>query len=179
MADGDRRAVFLDRDGVIIRAVVRDGRPFAVTSAEAVEVLPDVPGALARLHDAGFVLVVVTNQPEVARGTLTLGTLDRMHAQLRAALPLDDVRMCPHDDADRCPCRKPEPGMLLDAARDHHLDLPGSFIVGDRWRDIEAGRRAGCTTIFVDRGYRERQPDEPDAVVRSLGEAADWILALT
>ncbi len=99
-----------------------------------------------------------------------------MHASLAAALPIDELRVCPHDDRDGCACRKPKPGMLEDAARAADLSLPGSFMVGDRWRDVEAGQRAGCTTVFIDRQYAERRPDRPDATVASLPEAAEWIL---
>jgi D-glycero-D-manno-heptose 1,7-bisphosphate phosphatase len=171
------RAVFLDRDGVINRAVVRDGKPYPPGGLEDLEILPGVAEALARLRAAGFRLVVVTNQPDVARGTQRREVIDAMHAALAAALPLDEFRVCDHDDKDACHCRKPEPGLLEDAARDAGLSLPDSFMVGDRWRDVEAGRRAGCTTIFIDRGYTERPPDKPDVMVSSLSEAADWILS--
>lgn len=171
-----RRAVFLDRDGVINRAVVRDGTPYPPAGTEDLEILPGVPEALGRLHEAGFRLVVVTNQPDVARGTQRREVIDAMHASLAAALPLDEFRVCYHDDGDNCACRKPKPGMLEDAAHDGGLELPASFMVGDRWRDVEAGRRAGCRTIFIDRSYTERRPDRPDATVRSLPEAVNWIL---
>jgi D-glycero-D-manno-heptose 1,7-bisphosphate phosphatase len=171
-----RRAVFLDRDGVINRAFVRDGRPFPPDGLETLEILADVPGALTRLRDAGYYLVVVTNQPDVARGTQRREIIDAMHAELLSALPLDEVRVCDHDDTDGCACRKPLPGMLLDAARDAALDLSASFMVGDRWRDVEAGERAGCATIFIDRGYTERRPERPDYTAASLAEAVDWIL---
>lgn len=172
-----RRAVFLDRDGVINRAYVRDGTPFPPASEAELEVLPGVAAALTRLRNAGFHLVVVTNQPDVARGTQRREVIDRMHARLRADLPIDDVRVCDHDDADGCACRKPKAGMLEEAARDAGVSLADSFMVGDRWRDVEAGRRAGCTTIFIDCGYDERRPDHPDATVRSLSEAAEWIVS--
>src|SRR5262245_14689292 len=100
--DAVRRAVFLDRDGVLNRAVIRDGKPFAPRTVEELELLPGVPEALARLHEAGFRLVVVTNQPDIARGTLTVAALGQMHARLFATLPIDDVRVCPHDDRDGC-----------------------------------------------------------------------------
>ena len=172
-----RRAVFLDRDGVINRAIVRNGKPYPPATEEALEIFPDVPAALARLRDAGFRLVVVTNQPDIARGTQRREIVDRMHARLCAELPLDEVRVCGHDDADDCECRKPRAGLLEAAARDADLSLADSFMVGDRWRDVEAGRRAGCITVFVDRQYDEPRPDRPAATVRSLGEAADWILS--
>jgi D-glycero-D-manno-heptose 1,7-bisphosphate phosphatase len=176
---GIHRAVFLDRDGVINRAIVRDGKPYAPASEDALEVLPDVPDALARLRAAGFRLIVVTNQPDIARGTQRREVVDRMHAKLMAELPIDDVRVCPHDDRDGCDCRKPKPGLLDSAAHDKSLSLSDSFMVGDRWRDVEAGRRAGCTTIFVDRDYAEPRPEGAAVVVRSLGEATDWILSRT
>lgn len=173
---GVRRAVFLDRDGVINRAIVRGGRPFPPASAAELEILPGVAEALARLRTAGFRLVVVTNQPDVARGTQRREEIDRMHARLGAELPIDEFRVCDHDDADDCVCRKPRPGLIEAAAREAALSLADSFVVGDRWRDIEAGRRAGCATVFIDRGYHERRPESADAVVGSLPEAADWIL---
>jgi D-glycero-D-manno-heptose 1,7-bisphosphate phosphatase len=120
--------------------------------------------------------VVVTNQPDVARGTQTRAELDAIHARLSAQLPLDAIRACLHDDADRCACRKPAPGLLLDAARDLDLDLSASVMVGDRWRDIEAGRAAGCRTVFINYHYAERQPEHFDVELSSLAEAATWIL---
>lgn len=171
-----RRAVFLDRDGVINGVVLRDGKPHPPEDADALAVLPGVESALHRLKSAGYLLVVVTNQPDVARGTQTKAMIDRMHEKLKQHLPIDDFRVCYHDDADGCECRKPASGLLLSAARDFDVDLSRSVMVGDRWRDIEAGRGAGCATVFVDMAYRERTPERPDAVVRSLAEAADWIL---
>ena len=175
--DTPRRAVFLDRDGVINRAVVRDGLPYGPDVIGDLEILPGVAAALSRLRAAGFYLVVVTNQPDVARGTRRREEVEAMHASLAALLPLDEVRACYHDDADNCTCRKPKPGMLEDAARAAGLDLTRSFMVGDRWRDVDAGRNAGCMTVFVDYDYSERRPERPDATVRSLPEAADWILS--
>jgi D-glycero-D-manno-heptose 1,7-bisphosphate phosphatase len=172
--DEVKRAVFLDRDGVITEAIVRDGKPYPSTT-----ILPDAPRALADLKQAGFTLVVVTNQPDVARGTTPRTELDAFHAQLRAELPLDAVYACFHDDADHCACRKPAPGLLRDAARDLGIDLTASFMVGDRWRDIEAGIAAGCRTIFIDREYAERRPQTFDARVTSLPEAATWILEVS
>jgi D-glycero-D-manno-heptose 1,7-bisphosphate phosphatase len=171
--------VFLDRDGVINAAVVRDGKPYPPPSAEAMEILPGVAGALVQLRDAGYVLVVVTNQPDVARGKTPRAVVDTMHARLRAELPLDAIYACFHDDADRCACRKPAPGMLGDAARDLDLDLARSFMVGDRWRDTDAGIAAGCRAVWINRGYAERAPTKFDAEVGSLAEAADWIIAST
>lgn len=171
-----RPAVFLDRDGVLIRAIVRDGKPYPPASLTELEILPGVAEACTTLHKAGFLLIVVTNQPDVARGTQRQEVVEAMNQALRYHLPLDDIRACYHDDADHCSCRKPEPGVLLQAAQEWNIDLSASFMVGDRWKDIAAGRRAGCRTIFVDYHYAERRPYHPDHRVGSLLEAVDWIL---
>jgi D-sedoheptulose 7-phosphate isomerase len=174
---GQRRAVFLDRDGVINRTFVRDGKPFPPTTLQELEVLPGVPEALHELKQHGYKLLVVTNQPDVARGKQSRQTIDAMHQALSARLPLDDILVCYHTDKDKCDCRKPMPGMLFEAAKKHNIDLAASFMVGDRWRDIEAGYNAGCKTILIDYGYSERSPAHaPDLRVGSLREAADWII---
>jgi D-glycero-D-manno-heptose 1,7-bisphosphate phosphatase len=171
-----RAAVFLDRDGVLVETKVRNGVPHPARSIEELEVLPGVPEACAQLRASGFLLIVVTNQPDVARGTQTAEVVEELHAELRRALPLDDIAVCLHDDADGCDCRKPQPGMLFAAAERWDVDLQASFLVGDRWRDVEAARRAGCRAVFVDRGYAEAVASEPDARVKNLQEAAEWIL---
>lgn len=172
-----RAAVFLDRDGVLNEVQVRDGTPHPPSTVEEMRLLPGVEQACLRLHDLGYTLVVVTNQPDLARGTQTRAEVDRMHDFLRRRLPLDDVVVCPHDDADDCPCRKPKPGMLLDAARRLHLNLDLSVSVGDRWRDVEAARRAGVHAVYVDRDYGERRAVDADAVVASLPDAVGVIEA--
>ena len=171
------RAVFLDRDGVVNRPVVRDGKPLPPASVRELELLPDAVEATARLRDAGFILIVVTNQPDVARGTQSRDEVERIHAELKARLPLADIRACYHDDRDECECRKPRPGLLTRAAADLGVDLASSYMVGDRWRDVEAGRSAGCRTVFIDRGYTERKPSSYNVRVENLAEAAGWILA--
>ncbi len=175
-----KRAVFLDRDGVINRAFVREGKPFPPPTPQELEILPGVPEALRELKSRGYELLVVTNQPDVGRGKQSREALDAMHKALSARLPLDDILACCHTEQDKCDCRKPLPGMLLEAARKHNIDLAQSFMVGDRWRDIEAGYNAGCKTILIDYGYSERPPDRmPDLRVGSLREAADWIIRST
>jgi D-glycero-D-manno-heptose 1,7-bisphosphate phosphatase len=170
-----RRAVFLDRDGVLIRAIVRDRRAYPARSLAEVEILPGVVEACTELHDAGFLLICVTNQPDIARGTTPSETVAEINDHVRAALGLDDVLVCPHDDADNCACRKPRSGMLLEAAERWGIDLSASVMVGDRWRDIEAGRSAGCRTVFVRRGYDEPEPDHPDLIVDEMPMASEWI----
>jgi len=171
-----RRAVFLDRDGVLNRAIIREGKPYPPAKLEEMEILPGVPEALSALKAAGFLLVVVTNQPDVARGTTPRALADSMNDWLKSELPLDEVLCCFHDDADQCDSRKPKPGLLQAASHDLGIDLKISFMVGDRWRDIEAGTLAGCKTMFIDHGYIERQPVSFDFRVESLLEAAQIIL---
>jgi D-glycero-D-manno-heptose 1,7-bisphosphate phosphatase len=174
--DAVRPAVFLDRDGVINRALVRNNKPFPPMTVDEVEVLPGVADALVRLRQAGYALIVVTNQPDVARGRQTEAGVNAIHEHLSTLVDVDEFRVCFHDDANGCACRKPKPG-LLTAAPAYALDR--SIVVGDRWRDIEAGRRAGCrAAVFVDYGYDEPAPVDADTSVRSLAEAADWILQL-
>lgn len=174
-----RRAVFVDRDGVLNHAPIRDGRPHSPSSVDEVEVLPGVPEACEHLRRHGFLLIVVTNQPNVARGVQRRETIEEIHRFLRIRVPLDDIMVCYHDDADACDCRKPKPGMVLAAARDFDIDLGQSFVIGDRWIDIAAGRRAGCRTIFIDHEYAEARPTGMDFKTYSLPLAAEWILSLT
>ncbi len=171
-----RRAVFLDRDGVLNRAVVREGRPYPPTSVAEVEILPGVVEALRELKEAGFVLIVVSNQPDVARGTASKDMVEAINAYLCEYLPVDRFITCYHDGSDGCDCRKPRPGMLLAGAREFNIDLAESFMVGDRWRDVDAGIAAGCKTIFIDYGYDEKHPQTCDYRVLSTQEAATTIL---
>ena len=171
------RAVFLDRDGVINRVILREGRAYPPASADDLELLPGVGPALDALRRGGFRLIVVTNQPDVGKGFQQREAVEAIHARLRAALPLDEIKVCYHVDEDGCSCRKPKPGMLLDAARAWRLELAQSVMVGDRWRDIEAGKAAGCKTILVQGGYDERQAESPDAIVSSLAQASELILS--
>ncbi len=171
------RAVFLDRDGVLIKTDIRDGKPYAMQRPEDMELLAGAVEAVARLHRAGFVNIVVTNQPDVARGAIDRQTVEDMHKKLSARLAIDDIRVCYHDNRDGCDCRKPKPGMLLKAADELNIDLKSSFLVGDRWRDIGAGIAAGCTTLWIDRGYDERRGDDADHTVASISDAVSIILS--
>lgn len=174
-----RRAVFLDRDGVINRALEREGKPYPSASLDEFEIFPEVPEACRRLKLAGFLLVVATNQPDVGRGTLKREAVEEIHAEMRRRLPLDWVEVCfhPGQGLSDCDCRKPRPGMLLRAAGGLNIDLAQSWMVGDRWRDVDCGHAAGCRTIFIDRGYAEALKQTPDFRVKNLLEAAEIILA--
>jgi len=175
-----RRAVFLDRDGVLNRPVVRDGLPFPPRNIDEFDVYPEAAGGCAELKAAGFILVVVTNQPDVGRGTQSREAVEAMHEKLRAAIPaLDSVEVCYHGGArhnDPCDCRKPKPGMLLRAAADHGIDLKRSFLIGDRWRDVDCAHAAGCRAVFVDHGYNEPLREKPEFTVASFSEAVATVL---
>lgn len=171
------RAVFLDRDGVLNRAVVRNGKPCPPPSVAELEMEPHAKTTLRELKELGFTLLVVTNQPDVAKGNTTRQAVEAINHRLAAVLPVDDFFVCYHQDSDECTCRKPKPGLLLQGARKYGVDLAESFMVGDRWRDVEAGQAAGCRTVLIERGYQEQGSAIPaDATVHSLREAADWIL---
>ncbi len=171
-----RRAVFLDRDGVINRSIVREGKPFPPATLDELEILPGVNEALSLLRAAGYLLIVVTNQPDVARGKTSKKSVEALNISLQERLPIDAIFPCYHDDSDHCNCRKPKPGLLLAAAQKFNVNVAMSYMVGDRWRDIEAGLAVGCKTFFVDYGYAEKQPELFDFRVSCLREAAIQII---
>jgi D-glycero-D-manno-heptose 1,7-bisphosphate phosphatase len=170
------RAVFFDRDGVINANLERNGKPVAPTRPEEFCILPGVGEAVRRLKEAGFTIIIVTNQPDVRTGLTPQAAVEAMHAEIRRRMPVDDIKICYHVDADNCACRKPKPGMLLEAAAERGIDLSSSYLIGDRWRDTQAGRAAGCLTIFVDYAYEQDGPNLPDKVVQSVSEAVAFIL---
>lgn len=169
-------AVFVDRDGVLCANIMRDGRAVAPTSLEQFNLLPGIAESVRALQSAGYLVIVVTNQPDVGAGRTPRATVEAMHGIIRDRLGVDDIKVCFHTNADNCLCRKPKPGMILEAAAERAIDLPSSYVVGDRWTDISAGRAAGCKTFFVEYGYEEHQSVKADRVVRSFPEAAGIIL---
>ncbi len=172
-----RKAVFLDRDGVLNRVTVQDdGKPHPPANLDELEILDGVKDACTALRDAGFLLIVVTNQPDVARGTQRREIVQALNDALRHLVPVDAIQVCYHDDADECSCRKPRPGMLLEAAHTWRIDLTQSVMVGDRWSDIEAGRQAGCKTVLIEKSYSCLERCVPDFRTTSLPDAVDWIL---
>lgn len=176
----EQRAVFLDRDGVLNRPVVREGHPYPPVSVADFHLYDDVADGCARLKEAGFLLVVVTNQPDVGRGTQTRAQVDALHEKLLSALPmLDRVEICFHagpEHGQPCACRKPQPGLLLAAASALQIDLRRSYLIGDRWRDIDCARAAGCQAIFIERGYCEPLRQAPDAIVPEFADAVELIV---
>jgi D-glycero-D-manno-heptose 1,7-bisphosphate phosphatase len=171
------KAVFLDRDGVLIACLIRNGRPFPPLAMEQVEILPGVAEAVKQLADAGYVLLGASNQPDVGRGTISREFVEAVNHHLLQKLPqIRGIDAC-YDFDDASPRRKPNPGMLLEAAQKYDIDLADSFMIGDRAKDVEAGHRAGCRTVFIDHGYQEPRPKPPaDFTTRTLLDAAQWIL---
>jgi D-glycero-D-manno-heptose 1,7-bisphosphate phosphatase len=170
-----KAAVFLDRDGVLVEPVIRGGLPFAPLRWEDFRILPGVAEAAAMLRAVGYVLIVVTNQPEVRRRLLDPALLEEFHQRLRESVVVDEVVACPHDDGDDCRCRKPRPGMILEAAERHGIDLARSYLVGDTERDLGAAQAAGVRLVLIDAPYNQDLPEAHR--VRDLAAAARWILA--
>lgn len=170
-----QKAVFLDRDGVINQPIIREGRPYPPERWSEFVWMDDVQDTLRILHSRDYLLFVVTNQPDVARGRQPLAAVEAFHKKIREELPITAIYVCIHDDADKCGCRKPKPGMLLEASRDYGVDLSRAWMVGDRWRDIEAGQAAGCRTIFLDHHYLERKPGAPTHTIHQLRQLLTFI----
>ncbi len=175
-----RRAVFLDRDGVLNRAVVRNGRPFPPDRPNDFELYDDVADGCARLKAVNFLLIVITNQPDVGRGTQDRKMVEAIHSKLQLALPsLDRIEVCYHAGeryGEPCDCRKPRPGLILRTAAELNIDLKESYVIGDRWRDIDCARAAGCRAIFIERGYSETLREQPDFTVNNFGDAVNAVL---
>ncbi len=170
-------AVFLDRDGIINRAVVRDGKPYPPAQLDDLEILPGSVTSLSRLADFGYILIGVTNQPDVARGTQSREMVESFNALIQSRLPVREIFVCYHDNVDHCDCRKPKPGLILQATDKYELDLSNSWMVGDRWKDIAAGQAVGLKTIFVDYHYAETYEGTPaDFTVEDTVYLADIIL---
>ncbi len=170
------KAVFLDRDGVINKALVKDEKPFSPYNFDALKILPGVKESLKALRDSNWLIIVVTNQPDVSRGKTTKKEVEKINNYLKNTLSIDEIYTCYHDNKDFCDCRKPKPGAFKAAAKNNSIDLNKSFMIGDRWSDIEAGERAGCKTFFIDYSYKEKRPSNFTFKVKSLAEAVDIIL---
>jgi D-glycero-D-manno-heptose 1,7-bisphosphate phosphatase len=171
------RAVFLDRDGVLNRVVWREGKAASPRDVDELVIEPDAADALNRLKAQGFRLFAVTNQPDVRRGKMSAEALARIHARLALALPLDGISACLHDNDDGCACRKPKPGLILDLAARHDIDLAASWMVGDQDRDIASAQAAGCRSILLARAYNSAAG--ADHVVERLSDAAAIIAPAT
>lgn len=173
-----RKAVFFDRDGVLNETVNRGGKPCPPYTLEELVMVPDGEKALKDLKKRGFLLIGATNQPDVARGTLKREMVEAINERIMKKLPLQEIRVCYHDDRDHCQCRKPGSGMLLEAGEKYDINFSLSYMIGDRWKDILAGEKVGCKTIFINHNYKEKGPViHPDFETTSLIEAVEWILS--
>jgi D-glycero-D-manno-heptose 1,7-bisphosphate phosphatase len=169
-----KRAIFLDRDGVINKVIFKDGRVLSPRSIAEFDLSDDIEEFLATSRQFGFVNIVITNQPDIARGLISWDAVEAMHQFIKKSLPVDDIFVCPHDDTDNCNCRKPKHGMLLEAAAKWNIDLASSFLIGDQLKDIDAGNEAGCTTILIDYPYNAAA--KADFRVSHLSSAVELIL---
>jgi len=173
---GMKLGVFIERDGVLNKARVERQYQVSPLTLEDFKVNQEAVPLLKRLKGAGFVLIVTTNQPGLSRGYQSRRELDRMHELLRATFPLDDILVCPHDETDRCPCRKPKPGLLVEAGFKWHLNLDHSFVISDKWQDAEAARTAGCTSLLLQSPWLGTV--HRDFVMADLASIVDKILTL-
>jgi len=168
----NKRAVFLDRDGVINEVFLKKKKPVSPHGFEEFRFMKGISGPLEQFRKLGFLNIIVTNQPDIARGLLDIRELEKMHKKIKDKLPIDDIRVCPHDDKDMCACRKPKPGLLIKAAEDWGVELARSYVIGDSRRDIEAGKRAGCITVLLNKRYNNEDEIDSDFRVRRLSEFA-------
>lgn len=170
-----KKAIFLDRDGVINKLIIREGKAQAPYTLEEFALYPGVEEALKMIKEAGYLAIIVTNQPDVARGWVKKESVEMVNARIKELLPIDDIKICFHTNADNCVCRKPLPGMLLEAAADWEIDLKESFMVGDRYGDISAGVKAGCRTILIGAGDAQGDHPSPDHKAELLIDAMKFI----
>ena len=169
------KAVFLDRDGVLNNIIIKDGLPFSPSKYEDLKILPGVKDSIIKLKELDFLCIIVTNQPDVSRGKIEKKTVIKMNDYLNKELKLDDIFVCFHDDNDKCECRKPKPGLILEAAEKWNINLKKSYMIGDRWKDVEAGTLSGCKTIFINNNYKEQIKSQPNFISENLLKAVNII----
>ena len=164
------KAIFLDRDGIINRAVVLDRKPYAATRLKEVFVVEGIKDLIKRWHDENYLVIVLSNQPDIANHVVSKSKVDKINNYLKSQVLFDDVFVCPHNDKDNCDCRKPKTGLFMQAVQKYPINFSKSYVIGDRWRDIESGNAVGCKTIFVDYDYNEKKPENPDIIVKKVSD---------
>ena len=169
------KAIFLDRDGVINKSIIANGKPYAPLLFEDFVFYEDTKKAIVVIQSLDYKTIIVTNQPEINKGNLNHEELKRMNDRIYNELKIDDIFVCEHTSEEDCDCRKPKPGMILNASKKHNIDLSQSFLIGDRYKDIESAHAAGCNSIFIDRKYSEKFPNKQIKSVSSFYEAAIFI----
>ncbi len=175
MVNTAQPCAFLDRDGVIVVPEFRDGRSYAPTTLADFDYFPDTLAALTRLKQAGYLLIVVTNQPDVGNGITSRSVIDKMHYRMQQELPIDHIETCFHAQHANCGCRKPNLGLFINAFKKFNIDQQRSLIIGDRSSDITAGKKLNLTTFFIDYQYNERLDTTPDYTCKNLTECAGII----
>jgi D-glycero-D-manno-heptose 1,7-bisphosphate phosphatase len=170
-----KKAIFLDRDGVINKLIIRDGKAQAPYSLSEFALYEGVENALKIIKSAGYLAIIVTNQPDVARGWVTKESVELINNKILEILPIDDIKICFHTNIDLCDCRKPMPGMLIEAGKDWGIKMEESFMIGDRFGDISAGKKAGCKTILIGKGDSQGSFPSPDFRAELLIDAVKFI----
>lgn len=170
-----KKAIFLDRDGILNKVIIRRGKPSSPWNLKDFKLLSHIEKYLKTLNEIGFLNIVFTNQPDVKRGYLKIEDLEKMHQIIAEKLPIDEITFCPHDDKDNCSCRKPKPGLIFEAAKKWSIDLKNSFVIGDNWKDVVAGKNAGCKTILIKRSYNKNLKDSYDFEAKNLKDAVKII----
>ena len=171
-----KAAVFLDRDGVLLRPKIINEKAYAIRKIKDFKLLPGVTKSIKKIRRYGFLVFVVTNQPDIRNNLVTENLVNRIHKKIKTKLKIDDFAICPHRQNEGCYCRKPNPGMILNLAKKYRINLKKSFMIGDRESDIKAGERANCRTIFINNNYNERKPKNQEATFDSLMLAVDYII---
>ena len=169
------KAIFFDRDGVLIQAPVIDGKPKSIENVSDIIFIVE-ESLIIKLRDLGFYLIAITNQPDISRKKIKPEFVEKINNLIKTKYYLDDFYVCPHSDQDNCECRKPKNGLILDAAKDYNLDLSSCFMIGDRWRDIAAAEISGCKSIYIDYSYNEQKPYKQDYTVKCPSSAIKKIL---
>jgi len=172
------KAIFWDRDGIMNKVIMRKGETSSPWKLEEFEILPDVKKCLEASKEMGFLNIVFTNQPDISRGFLKIEDLEKMHKVILETLPVDEIKVCPHDDKDNCSCRKPKPGLILEAVKKWSIDLEKSYVVGDGWKDIKAGKAAGCKTFLLRREYNKNYQKDYDFEIDNLKKTVEIIKKL-
>ena len=152
-----KKAVFLDRDGVLNKSIIKNGKPFPPKNLDELIIPDEVKSGIIKLKKEKFILIMITNQPDISRGKTNITKVKEINEYVKNMLGLDDIFMCIHDDVDNCKGRKPNPGMIFDAKSKWNIDLQKSFLIGDRWKDIQAGKNAGIGTFLLEHNYEEKK----------------------
>jgi len=172
----ENKCVFLDRDGVLNESLVISGKPYAPTQKSEFKITNGSIDAINKIKKKGFLTIIVTNQPDLVTGKLEKHTLDFFHKKLITLMPIDDIFICAHVDRDKCSCRKPKPGLIFKAASKYNINLSKSYMIGDRWRDVDCAKEAGLRSIFIDHRYNEKLNNVPDFTIFTIRDAINCIV---